>query len=89
MVAPMSKLIVLEGLDGAGTTTQARLLAQALAERGHVAEGVSSAPMVLARARALGVEMPITQCVVDLLAGRTSAAQAVRRLMARDARAES
>ena len=45
--------------------------------------------MVLARARALGVEMPITQCVVDLLAGRTSAAQAVRRLMARDARAES
>ena len=66
-----------------------RTLAQALAELGHVAEGVSSAPMVLARARALGVEMPITQCVVDLLAGRTSAAQAVRRLMARDARAES
>jgi thymidylate kinase len=33
MVAPMSKLIVLEGLDGAGTTTQARLLADALRAR--------------------------------------------------------
>jgi dTMP kinase len=33
----MSKLIVLEGLDGAGTTTQARRLADALAARGRVA----------------------------------------------------
>lgn len=31
----MSKLLVLEGLDGAGTTTQARRLADALAARGH------------------------------------------------------
>lgn len=33
----MSKLIVLEGLDGAGTTTQARRLADALAARGRIA----------------------------------------------------
>jgi dTMP kinase len=33
----MSKLVVLEGLDGAGTTTQARRLAEALAARGHAA----------------------------------------------------
>ncbi len=33
----MSKLIVLEGLDGAGTTTQARRLADALAAAGHAA----------------------------------------------------
>lgn len=33
----MSKLVVLEGLDGAGTTTQAKRLAAALAARGHAA----------------------------------------------------
>ncbi|MDE2611990.1 MAG: NAD(P)-dependent glycerol-3-phosphate dehydrogenase [Burkholderiales bacterium] len=66
-----------------------RPLAQALAELGHVAEGVSTAPVVLARARALGVEMPITQCVVDALEGRATVAQAVQRLMGREARTES
>jgi len=65
-----------------------RTLAQALGELGHVAEGVPTAPMVLARARALGVEMPITRCVVDALEGRVGVAQAVQQLMARDARAE-
>ena len=33
----MSRLIVIEGLDGAGTTTQARLVAEALRGRGHKA----------------------------------------------------
>jgi glycerol-3-phosphate dehydrogenase (NAD(P)+) len=65
-----------------------RTLPEALASLGHVAEGVPTAPMVLARARRLGVEMPITACVVDLLAGRLSAREAVARLMSRDARAE-
>ncbi|MCA3252799.1 MAG: NAD(P)H-dependent glycerol-3-phosphate dehydrogenase [Pseudomonadota bacterium] len=63
-------------------------LAQVLSELGHVAEGVPSAPMVLARARALGVEMPITECVVDVLQGRATVPQALGRLMAREARAE-
>ncbi len=35
----MSRLIVLEGLDGAGTTTQARLLVESLNARGHQAHG--------------------------------------------------
>ena len=64
-------------------------LAQAQHSLGHVAEGVPSAPMVLARARSLGVEMPISECVVAVLDGRATVAQALERLMARDARAES
>jgi glycerol-3-phosphate dehydrogenase (NAD(P)+) len=56
---------------------------------GHVAEGVFSAATVLARARALGVEMPITEAVVEVLEGRVAPAQAMVRLMARQARAES
>jgi len=56
---------------------------------GHVAEGVPSAATVLARARALGVEMPITEAVVEVLEGRVAPAQAMVRLMARQARAES
>lgn len=59
-----------------------------LAELGHVAEGVGTAPMVLARARALGVEMPITQAVVAVLDGRLTPAQALEQLMGRGARAE-
>ena len=64
-------------------------LAQALAQLGHVAEGVSSAPMVLQRARAAGVEMPITQAVVAVLEGRLTPAAALEQLMGRDARPES
>jgi glycerol-3-phosphate dehydrogenase (NAD(P)+) len=65
-----------------------RPLGQILAELGHVAEGVHSAVQVLARARSLGVEMPITEAVVDVLEGRLQPAQALARLMARDARSE-
>ncbi len=61
---------------------------QILAQLGHVAEGVYSAPTVLARAQSAGVEMPVTAAVVDLLAGRISAAEAVDCLMGRQARAE-
>ena len=64
-------------------------LAQILAELGHVAEGVSTAPMVLRRARAAGVEMPITQAVVAVLEGRLTPAAALEQLMGRDARPES
>ncbi len=61
---------------------------QILAQLGHVAEGVYSAPTVLARARAAGVEMPITEAMVDLLEGRLRAGEAVERLMGREARPE-
>lgn len=68
---------------------QGQTLAQALAALGHVAEGVYSAATVLTRARAAGVEMPITQAVVEVLEGRCAPAEAMLRLMARQARAES
>ncbi len=64
-------------------------LARILAELGHVAEGVASAPRVLDRARAAGVEMPIAEAVLDVLEARTTPAAALERLMGRDARAEA
>ena len=67
---------------------QGLALPQILAELGHVAEGVYSAPTVLARAREAGVEMPITEAMVALLQGRVNAAQGVDLLMGRQARAE-
>ena len=72
-----------------------RLLAQGmplpriLEQLGHVAEGVLSAPTVLARARALGVDMPIAEGVCAVLDGRLQPAQALERLMGRDARPET
>ena len=74
--------------------TVGRLLAEGLslpailADLGHVAEGVGTAPMVLRRAQALGVEMPITQAVVQVLEGSTTPAQALEHLMGRGARPE-
>ncbi|WP_092945123.1 NAD(P)H-dependent glycerol-3-phosphate dehydrogenase [Roseateles sp. YR242] len=55
---------------------------------GHVAEGVYSAPTVLARARSLGVDMPITEAVVDVLEGRMDAHGAMEALMGRQAKSE-
>ena len=43
----------------------------------------------LARARGLNIEMPITEGVVAVLEGRLSPAQALQRLMAREARSET
>jgi glycerol-3-phosphate dehydrogenase (NAD(P)+) len=63
-------------------------LPQVLAQLGHVAEGVQCAQSVLERARAVGVEMPITECVVQVLLAEISPQQALLRLMSRDARAE-
>lgn len=64
-------------------------LADALRSLGHVAEGVPTAPVVLTRARALGVEMPITAAVVDVLEGRATPRQALGALMSRSSRAEA
>jgi glycerol-3-phosphate dehydrogenase (NAD(P)+) len=59
-----------------------------LRDLGHVAEGVYSANTVVERARSRGIEMPIAQAVVEVLAGRLTPSQGVQRLMSRDARAE-
>ena len=64
-------------------------LGRILTELGHVAEGVSTAPMVLRRAQAVGVEMPITEAVVAVIDGRLTPAQALEQLMGRGARPET
>ena len=55
---------------------------------GHVAEGVRSAHATLVRAKAAGVEMPITSAVDAVLQGKLSAPKAVELLLARDPKAE-
>jgi glycerol-3-phosphate dehydrogenase (NAD(P)+) len=64
-------------------------LARILADLGHVAEGVPTAAMVWQRACACGVEMPITQAVVQVLDGVLTPAAALDVLMGRGARAEA
>ena len=66
-----------------------KALADILAELGHVAEGVRSAPMVLARAAASGVEMPIVAAVAEVLGGKIGPEDALQQLMRREARSES
>ena len=63
-------------------------LPKILAGLGHVAEGVRSAKEVLRRARAKGVEMPVSEAVAAVLAGRLAPAAAVERLLSRDPKGE-
>jgi glycerol-3-phosphate dehydrogenase (NAD(P)+) len=63
---------------------QGRSVEEATSSLGHVAEGVTTAHAVAARARRLGVEMPIVEAVTGLLAGRLVPKAAVAELMARD-----
>ncbi len=67
---------------------EGKSLEQAVQSLGHVAEGVYSARTVLQRANALGVQMPITRCVVALLEGQLQASEAVAALMGREPVAE-
>ena len=48
-----------------------------------LAEGVSTAPALVKRAKTAGVEMPIAEAMADLLVGRLSLGQAMMRLMSR------
>jgi len=63
-------------------------LDDALAGLGHVAEGVWSAPAIVARAHTLQIEMPISEAVCAVLEGRVSPRNAVEQLLSRDPRAE-
>ncbi len=62
---------------------QGQTLQEAVASLGHVAEGVYCARSVVQRARAMGVDMPISEAVVALLDGHIGPPQALARLMAR------
>ena len=67
---------------------QGKKLDQILRELGHVAEGVDTAAAVAQRALQLGIDMPITQSVCDVLFGRVSPREAVEQLLARDPKGE-
>jgi glycerol-3-phosphate dehydrogenase (NAD(P)+) len=55
---------------------------------GALAEGVATAPALVARAKAVGVEMPIAEAMADLLGGAVTPGEAVLRLMGRPLKAE-
>jgi len=63
-------------------------LAEILRSLGHVAEGVLTTQVAVRRAESLGVDMPITRAVHDVLAGCVSPRSAVEQLMARNPRPE-
>ena len=63
-------------------------MAEVLAARAGVTEGVATAPAIVARAAAAGVEMPICAAVAELVAGRITVPDAMARLLARPQRAE-
>ena len=64
-------------------------LAQILGDLGHVAEGVRSASVVLRRAHARGVDMPITEAVAAVIDGSLKPDEALLQLMGRGARPEA
>jgi len=55
---------------------------------GALAEGVDTAPALVARAHAVGVEMPIAEAMADLLSGALPLGEAVMRLMSRPLKTE-
>jgi glycerol-3-phosphate dehydrogenase (NAD(P)+) len=59
-----------------------------LADRRTVAEGASTAPVLLQSAKKLGVEMPIVEAVCALLSGSASVGQVVEALLSRPLKAE-
>ena len=66
-----------------------RPLSAILAQLGHVAEGVYTAREVLRISQQLGVDMPITSAVSELLDGTTSAHELVSSLLQRGPKQES
>ena len=67
---------------------EGRPLAQILIDLGHVAEGVGTAREVASLAAQMGIDMPITQAVDDILQGRRGAQAAVEALLNRDPKRE-
>jgi len=65
-----------------------RALPEILSQLGHVAEGVQAAREALRIAVAQGVELPVSEAVVAVLDEGVAPAEAVERLLSRDARSE-
>ena len=68
---------------------EGRSLPEILQGLGHVAEGVLCASAVGKLATRLGVEMPITAMMGEVLSGKLSAQEAVKKLMGRDPKIET
>jgi glycerol-3-phosphate dehydrogenase (NAD(P)+) len=67
------------GLDvGKGTPRE-----QLFAPDRPLAEGVETAPALVARARAQNVELPIAETTAEILGGKIAASDAIPRLMSR------
>jgi len=62
---------------------QGQSLEHILAARTAVTEGIATAPALLARAAAAGVDMPITEAVTNLLSGAKNIPQTMAALMGR------
>ncbi len=82
--SPQSRNMSLGLALGQGQTVE-----QALAGKVTVAEGVASAPGVVALSRKLGVDTPICAAVAAILAGRIDVAAAIDGLLARPLRVEA
>jgi glycerol-3-phosphate dehydrogenase (NAD(P)+) len=67
---------------------EGRTLNDILAERRSVAEGMESAPAVVALAKRHGVEMPICEAVDAILANRVTIDEAITMLLSRPFKAE-
>lgn len=63
-------------------------LAEVLAQRSSVAEGVATAPALVARAHTAGVTLPICAAVAELVTGRTTLSAVMSALLARPLRDE-
>jgi len=81
--SPSSRNYAFGLLVGQGTARE-KLLAP-----GHpLAEGVDTAPALVARARSHGVELPIAETTAEILSGRIDLSAAIPRLMSRPLRKE-
>ncbi|MFC7377370.1 NAD(P)H-dependent glycerol-3-phosphate dehydrogenase [Brevundimonas sp. GCM10030266] len=81
--SPQSRNMSLGLALGQGQTVE-----QALAGKRSVAEGYESAPAVRELAAKMGVDMPISLAVADLLSGKTTVDQVIDNLLSRPLRAE-
>ena len=82
--SPQSRNMSLGLALGRGET-----LAQALAGKRSVAEGLASAPAVRALAARLGVETPICEAVAAVVAGEVAVEAAIEGLLSRPLKSES
>ncbi len=95
--APSAKPDGPVGIGRPGADRDQQILAQFFLRRGAgrsvppagaLAEGVATASALVARAKAVGVGMPIAEAMADLLGGAVTPGEAVLRLMGRPLKAE-